>query len=335
MKYFLTPALLGILALSSSFAADWSLKETPNDHLDVLQDGKVVARFMTAYDKSTPARLNETYKPYLHIFDAEGTAPITKGAGGDFTHHRGIFEGWMKIGVNGRTYDRWHMKGGEQIHQKFLAQKADAKGASFTSLVKWNGEGDEAILEDERTFTFLPAPAPYYAVVDVTTKIKALAGDTTLDGDPEHSGLQFRPAQEVDRSKTTYIYAKEKADVHKDVDYPWFGETFSLNGKSYSVVYLNHPENPKEARISAYRDYGRFGVFFKTSIPKGETLTLKVRFLIAQGELPTAEAIQKSWNAYTGKNEPTPAFTLKPAEMAKPAAPKPAAPDKPKDAPVK
>lgn len=328
MKSILSPALLGLLTLSTSFAADWSFKEMPNEHLDVLKEGKVIARFMTAYDKSSPARLNETYKPYLHIFDAGGTAPITKGAGGDFTHHRGIFEGWMKIGVNGRTYDRWHMKGGEQIHQKFLEQKADAKGASFTSLVKWNGDGDETILEDERTFTFLPAPAPYYAVVDVTSIIKAIAGDTTLDGDPEHSGLQFRPAQEVDRSKTTYIYAKENADPHKDVDYPWFGETFSLNGKNYSVVYLNHPENPKEARISAYRDYGRFGAFFKTSIPKGETLTLKVRFLIAQGEMPTAEAIQKSWNDYTGKSEPTPAFTLKPAEKAKSAPPKPAKPVK-------
>lgn len=324
MKSFLSAALLGLLSLNTTFAADWSLKETPNAHLDVLQDGKIVARFMTAYDKSTPARLTETYKPYLHIFDTDGTAPITKGIGGDFPHHRGIFEGWMKIGVNGKTYDRWHMKGGEQVHQKFLEQKAGANGASFTSLVKWNGEGDEVILEDERTFTFLPAPAPYYAVVDVTTKIKAVAGDTTLDGDPEHSGLQFRPAQEVDRSKTTYIYAKEKADAHKDLDYPWFGETFFLNGKSYSVVYLNHPENPKGARISAYRDYGRFGAFFKTAIPKGETATLKVRFLIAQGELPAAEAIQQSWNAYTGKNEPAPAFTLKPAEAAKPA--KPAAP---------
>lgn len=328
MKPLLSPVILGLMALSPSFSADWSLKETPNEYLDVLHNGKVIARYMTAYDKSTPERLLETYKPYLHIFDADGAAPITKGPGGEYTHHRGIFEGWMQIGINGRTYDRWHMKGGEQAHQKFLQQKADAKGASFTSLVKWDGDDDEAILEDERTFSFLPAPAPYYAVVDVTSKIKAVAGDITLDGDPEHSGLQFRPAQEVDRSKTTYLYARKNADAHKDVDYPWFGETYSLNGKNYSVVYLNHPENPKGARISAYRDYGRFGVFFKTSIPKGETLTLKVRFLIAQGEMPSAEAIQKSWNKYTGKSDPTPAFTVKPAEISKPVAPKPAAPAK-------
>ena len=35
----------------------------------------------------------------------------------------------------------------------------------------------------------------------------------------------------------------------------------ALNGKKYSVVFLNHPDNPKGAHISAYRDYGRFGIF--------------------------------------------------------------------------
>lgn len=329
MKIFLSSAaLFSVMAFQGSFAADWSLKETAKETLDVLRDGRIIARYMMAYDKSSPARLNETYKPYLHLFNEDGTAPITKGAGGDFTHHRGIFEGWMNIGVNGRTYDRWHMKGGEQAHQKFLQQKTDSKSASFTSLVHWFGDDTEVILEDERTFTFLPAPDPYYIMVDITSKIKAVAGDTVLDGDPEHSGLQFRPAQGVDRAKTTYIYAKEKADAHKDVDYPWFGETFSLSGSNYSVIYLNHPENPKNARISAYRDYGRFGAFFKTSIPKGESVTLKVRFLIAQGEMPSADSIQKSWNSYTGKKEPTPAFTVKAAEKAKPSQPKPAAPSK-------
>ena len=39
---------------------------------DVLIGGKVVARYMYAHDKSTPKRLDETYKPYLHIFDADG-----------------------------------------------------------------------------------------------------------------------------------------------------------------------------------------------------------------------------------------------------------------------
>lgn len=315
-------SLCGVIAAclisltSSALRADeFSFQEVAGDHLDVLRDGKVVVRYMTAYDKSTPERLAETYKPFLHVFDPAGQAPITKGPGGEFTHHRGIFIGWMKIGVNGKSYDRWHMKGGEQVHEKFLAKEAGPGKATFTSLVKWFGEGSDVLLEEERTFTITPAAAPWYVSIDATSTLKAVAGDTLLDGDPEHAGLQYRPANELDKTKTTYIFSKADADAHKDVDYAWAGETYWLGDKAYSVAYLNHPANPKETRFSAYRDYGRFGGFFKTSIPKDGTLTLKVRFLIGAGDMPSAELIQKGWNAFTGQEVATPATTVKLAEM--------------------
>ena len=182
-------------------AAGFSLKDTAGDHLDVLSGGKVVGRYMYAHDVSTPERRLETYKPYLHVFDAEGAAPITKGAGGEFTHHRGIYIGWNKMTVGGVKMDRWHMVKGDQIHEKFTAQKAGPEGASFTSLVRWTGETPEVTaVEDERTMTFLPAPSPAYALVDFVSKVKAVGGEAVLDGDPEHAGLHFRPANEVARS---------------------------------------------------------------------------------------------------------------------------------------
>lgn len=314
-----------IAATLGARAADFALKDEPGQHLDILRDGKIVGRYMYAYDKS---KRDETYKPFLHVFDAGGQAPITKGPGGEYTHHRGIYIGWMKTTVNGKSYDRWHMKGGEQVHEKFLAQKADAQGASFTSSVRWTGDGPAAILEEERTFTFLPAPAPAYALIEMTSKLKAVAGETKFDGDPEHAGLQFRPANEVDRAQTVYIYPKENAEPHKDRDYSWVGETFTLRGKKYSVVYLNHPANPKDTAISAYRNYGRFGGFFRPTIPKGGELTLRVRFLIVAGEMPVADWIQKASNEFTGLADPAPKVTVKPAEQPSPPKPKPPTPQK-------
>ena len=300
-------------------AAEFSLKDTPGEHLDVLSGGKIVGRYMYAHDVSSPGRRLETYKPYLHVFDADGVAPITKGAGGDFTHHRGIFIGWNKMTVAGVKMDRWHMVKGDQIHEKFTAQKAGADGASFTSLVRWTGETpDLTAVEEERTVTFLPAPAPAYALVDFVSRVKAVGGETVLDGDPEHAGLHFRPANEVVRKETVYLYPKANAEPHKDRDYPWFAESFTLGGKRYSVVYLNHPGNPRGAAVSAYRDYGRFGAYFKTTIPSGETATFRARFLVQSGELPTAEVIHKLWNEYAGASEPVPQTTTKPAEQPKP-----------------
>ncbi len=306
------------LTLGAEEAKTFAFKDQPGQALDVLCDGKTVGRYMYAHDTSTPAKKNETYKPFLHVFDAEGKAPITKGPGGEYTHHRGIFIGWNKISFNGKSYDRWHMKGGEQVHQKFSAQAADAEKATFTSLVNWNDEAGQPIVEEARTLTFRRAPAPAYVLIDFQSVIKAPNGDVVLDGDPEHAGIHFRPASEVDRAKTAYTYAGEKVDPHKAADLAWIGETFALNGKSYSVAEMNHPSNPKGTRVSAYRDYGRFGMFPATAIKSGESFTFNYRFLVAEGEMPSAEVLQKACNAFTGQTAATPAVTVKPAEKPAP-----------------
>jgi len=302
------PALLAVLS-----PGGFSLRDEPGRHLDVLFEGRLVGRYMYAYDKSTPQSLHDTYKPYLHVFDPEGKIPITKGPGGSFTHHRGIFVGWNRISCGGRSYDRWHMKGGEQVHQKFTEQGADDRRAFFTSLVCWNAEAGKPLVEEERTMAFLRPPAPAYVLVDLATRLRAAAGDLVLDGDPEHAGVQYRPANEIDPKATVYVFPREGADPRKDLDYPWVGETYSLGGKKYSVAILNHPSNPKSTRFSAYRDYGRFGAFFKAEIKAGQALALKCRFVVAEGEMPPAEAVQSWWNDFAGEKAPVPKTTVLPA----------------------
>ena len=51
-------AMLVLLSSGLASAAEaqgFELKDTPGDHMDVLLDGKVVARYMYAHDTSTPA----------------------------------------------------------------------------------------------------------------------------------------------------------------------------------------------------------------------------------------------------------------------------------------
>jgi len=283
--------VVGLQANTS--VAGFTLEDKTGEYLDVLLDGRIVARYMYAYDKSTPERLHETYKPYLHVFDAEGKAPITKGPGGLFTHHRGIFIGWNRIHFDGKTYDRWHMTGGEIVHQKFLEREADSDQATFTSLTHWNDETGKPIVKEERMLTSRRAPAPFRLLIDFTAKLMAPNGDVMLDGDPEHAGIQYRPANEVVADETKYVFPKEDANPRVDVDYPWVGETYTFNGKRYSVVEMNHPDNPKDTKYSAYRDYGRFGAFFRKEIKLGQSLTVKYRFLIADGEMPATKLIRK------------------------------------------
>lgn len=317
-RSFKNPAasLLVSFACLASAAAQtpYQIKDDPAlKQLDVVQSGKLVGRYMYDFDKSSGKRRDDTFKTYLQIYSPTGDPAITKALGGDFNHHRGIFIGWNKITIDGETFDCWHGHGGAQLHQEFLNVRAEKRGASFTSRLLWEkGKNGAPAIEEKRTMSFLPAPAPAYAMVDFTSTLKALDGKTvTLEGDPEHSGIQFRAANEIDRLKTRYLYPQKGADAHKDLDYPWLACSYELAGKTYSVVYLNHPDNPKSAKYSAYRDYARFGAYFPSSLEKDKERTFKIRFIILESALPPADWIQKQYNAYTGLKGETPVTTEK------------------------
>ena len=311
------PLALGtLLALTQAFAAD--IKVTPNEAVDVAQDGKVVARFMMAHDVSTPAKRLETYKPYLHVFDPSGALRLTKGPGFEFTHHRGIMLGFMKITVDGKSYDRWHMKGGDQV---VTAVKPTADG--FVAAINWQGESATAkpILTEERTFAFTKPAAPFYFGIEMKSTLEPDHGEAKIDGDPEHAGAQFRPSEKIDGKKTTYIYPGKDVLIHKVRDLTWVAEVFTVEGKTFTALLLNHPSNPKETAFSAYRDYGRFGAFPKGVATPESPFKLRYQWLIAEGDVRDTAAFQQAYNAFAGVNEPTPAVTVMLAEQPKPKAP--------------
>ena len=343
------PAIAIGLVLAAAFGASpcvaeekapvtesFTFADKVGEYLDVLLNGKPVARYVYAFDKSTPARITETCKPFLHVFDAEGKGIITNGPSGNFPekalypHHRGIFIGWQKIGVDGKTVNLWEMKDGVQVHEKFLERRLGPNGATITSKVAWNLADGKPVLEEERTMALQPRPAPGMLVIDFTSKLKSAAGDLVLGGDPEHGGVQYRPANDLDKKETKYCLPKDAVDPRLDpaaewhvmkyeepgktdkdgkplateikkiekADLPWAAMSYVYSGKRYVVEDFSHPANPKGTLWSAYRDYGRFGAFPKVDLKAGETLTLRYRFIVSQGDLPTRDALQKEYDAY-------------------------------------
>jgi hypothetical protein len=111
-----------------------------------------------------------------------------------------------------------------------------------------------------------------------------------LSGDPEHAGCQFRPSQAVAKNKSAkYLFHKEGIDPKKDKDLPWVAESFKIGEKQFFVQHMSAPTIPAGNIYSAYRDYGRFGAYFKHTIEKGETLKLDYRIVVGEGELPSRE----------------------------------------------
>lgn len=297
-----TLATLIIISIASvvSLHAEIEIKDTEGEHLDVVSAGKVLVRYMYQHDTSSGKHHHDTYKPYLHVFNPDGSRPITKGAGGRYTHHRGIFIGWNKIQFDGKSYDRWHMRDGDIVHRKFLRQSSEGRNASFTSMTQWLDEKDKSFLDEERTMAVtVPKAGPDRLVIDFQSKLNAKYGAVILNGDPEHAGVHYRAADEVERKATVFTFPEGVTDVREEQDLPWIAQTYMLDGETHSVVQMNHPSNPKQTRHSAYRDYGRFGSFFEQQIPAGESLTINYRFLVFDGELPDLEVISKAYEDYT------------------------------------
>ena len=102
-------------------------QDTPGKHSELSFGEKPVLRYMyEKLDTSSAERRDETIKPYHHVFDPEGDTIITKGPGGQFTHHRGLFFGFNRITYGGnKPVDVWHCRNGEsQQHVEILSEEA-------------------------------------------------------------------------------------------------------------------------------------------------------------------------------------------------------------------
>jgi len=71
--------------------------------------------------------------------------------------------------------------------------------------------------------------------------------------------------------------------------------SFELKSKRYTTVYLDRPENPKEARISE-RTYGRFGNYFEYDLTPEKPLRVSYRLWVQPGELTQADCEALSTN---------------------------------------
>lgn len=302
-----------ICGCSVTRGENFSWADKKGQYLDLLFGGRKVTRYMYAYDTSTEQRVFETYKSLHHVFDAEGKNLLTNGPDGEnpygkgikYPHHRGIFIGWNRLECDGQQYDTWHMKGVAQVHQKFLELEGGPRQAISTALIHWNDNQGNPLLEEKRRTTVYRPGDSTILLLDFETELKAVGGEIYLNGDPEHAGFQYRPHNDVATGgtdvKAQYLFHKDGIDPKKDKDLPWVAMSYGLNHKRYSVQHMNHPDNPKETIYSAYRDYGRFGAFFKHNIKAGQTLKLRYRVWVGQGEMPERAELARRYSEFIGR----------------------------------
>lgn len=316
---FLLAAAIFLLPVTSALA-DFQWKDTEGKHVDLFHDGQALARYVyEEIDESSPERREETYKPFCHIYQKWSKDDfLTKGPGGKYTHHRGIYYGFSKVsytdeeGEKHANIDTWHCRKAHQVHREFTNREAGRSSASFTAKIDWVDNAGTVFATESRTMTFSLSGDDL--VVDFDSTLTPTVPEVRVDGDPQHAGFQFRASNEVHEStkNATYYIRPEsgvgkrgrtinwsaKNDTEATRDLPWKGMCVSVGGKTYTIAYLDHPSNPKPARYSE-RDYGRFGSYFVSKATPDEPLTVDYRLVIRMGKM-TPEEIEKMSEAFVG-----------------------------------
>lgn len=254
-----------------------------------------VIRYMyTPFDGTNKATIDITRKPYYHVFDPDGSRLITKGEGGLYPHHRGIFYGHNKIKVAGRDkpIDVWSAADAHQIHTRFVREYAGPVFGGHVVTVDWIDRQGKAFATETRTIRVFRSPRNE-TLIQFDTTIVTDDGPVALESsNNHHGGVQFRPPQAVAENKVntrflrpgrwTTMPADKAIDVEQHPDFkdlPWDAIQYKLGDRSYTVADLCNPKNPRNAEMSE-RDYGRFGEYSTWQLTKDKHLSLTYRFWI-------------------------------------------------------
>ncbi len=294
-----------------AFAAQFDGKDA-GDHYDLSADGLVWLRTMTPkYDANNR---EETYKVYTHILDFDGKNLLTKGPGGLYTHHRGMFIGWKDTIINGVDYDTWHMvkEDSTQQHVKWEPLASSANSATQKEAIKWCDGKDKPFIQEVRAITAMPGENGA-RIFDFQSKLTSVAGKIELKGDLQHAGMHVRMAQDVadkdeaekkgkvpaDKKSTQYVLpqgSKVEPD-DKVLGAWWVCCSCETGGKRYWIMHMTHPSTCKDVPVYSIRAYARFGTFWEPTLEEGKPQQYNFRIVLSDQAIDAATC-QKMYDAY-------------------------------------
>lgn len=310
LKAGATTTLKATLSTEASPGEAFAWTVEGNESIELRFGIRPVIRYMCRpLDESSAAAREQTYKVYHHVFDPSGTRIVTKGPGGQYTHHRGLYFGFNKVTYGeGKVCDVWHCsKEAYQSHDGVESSDVGAVIGRHRVKVGWHGEGKELFAEELRELTVYHVPGGQ--LIEFASRVKPKS-HTKLDGDPQHAGFHFRADNEVatkTKGQTYYLRPDGKDAPGKTrnwpgdkghVDLPWNSMSFVLGDKRFTTGYFDKPTNPKEARFSE-RDYGRFGSYFAYEMTPEKPLVVNYRVWLQDGEWSGEQAAAASANFVT------------------------------------
>ena len=323
-------ALIASMMVSGGiYAVEFRYEEKPGELILQGDDKPWIDTVTPRYDGT---KRDDTGKVFTHLFDFKGNAPITKGAGGMYSHHRGMFIGWNKVLVGDQTYDFWGMTNAYQEHVAWLSKTAASDQAVQSEKIQWCAENGTPLIEEVRILSSTVGPGDV-RVFDFESTLKTLTGMIQLRGDLHHAGMQVRMDNEVSEHEksTNYILPLDAVRGNDDrVDSArWVCCSPVIRSNRYFLVHMTPPSHPNAAPVYSIRPYARFGAFFEADLLPQTPVTVRFRIAVSKEPLDRA-ACEHLYTQYveSSKKPEVPVVTVKKEEGSAvvPIAPKPQVP---------
>jgi hypothetical protein len=249
-----------------------------------LADGSPPVRLVAAaYDQG---QHEATCKPWHAVHAPDGRL-LTKGLGGTFPHHRGLFVGWNQVDCHGARLDFWHCRNGETPRVRQHEPAAD--GERLT--VDWCAADGRPIVQEVRSLRVSPWRDGGYRV-DLEHTLRAAGAEVVLGGDPQHAGCQFRALEAfapATAPKVGYVRPPTAIGAANDVwhDCRWIAAILPLPDGAITVLRIEAAGNPTATWST--RGYGRFGAMWTLALPAdGTPQRLATTWLVVAGERDAA-----------------------------------------------
>ncbi|CAN5192794.1 hypothetical protein BH23BAC3_BH23BAC3_23000 [soil metagenome] len=292
----------------------FSWTDVGNHSKKLTLNGQPVIQY--EFPRYDPRDIEATKKPFHHVFAPDSDQKITKGPGGLYTHHRGIFFGYNHVYIEDQPdtrIDIWHARDGERSeHEQFISELSGPIMGGHSVKIYWKDLDGNPILEEIRQIRAF-SQSTDQILIDFKSTLHAIDQNIRLEGDLQHAGVQFRAAQHVadHRDQTRFIRPNQWSHVSSEdeigeedrIDLPWNAMNFQIDDKPYTVLYMSHPSNPDGAEMSE-RKYGRFGEFFPQEVTPNAPFTVQYRFWIKDGT-PSIDELELRYNAYASTPEVT------------------------------
>jgi hypothetical protein len=261
----------------------------------------------------------------------------------DHPHHQSLFIGHQ--GMNGANF--WHRKedSGDIIHQRLIETRSGYDRGLVRTLSLWKGGDGKPVCSDTRELAFGVVDGARF--IDLELNMHASHGDLTFEEFKDgFIGLRMHPHLRLTAKPKAGVpevfgkVANSEGVTGKDVwgkRAKWVHYYGKVEGKDAGVAFLAHPDNIRTPTWWHARDYGlvsanpfgpkRNGADGAYTVPQGQTLTLRYRFLF-HDKADGAIDIAKHFEVYAAsklvprtKVKPIPEGVFGPGTGGLPAAP--------------